>query len=121
MKKTLSMIVVLSITLFAEENLTIQEQNILQENSRDMKKMDKVDTEIRVIDVSIEKHKISILKTFREMANIFDNYKCEELKGAVGKLELYYRTDKIPLEEREEGKEILARLTTKSNQKCKEK
>jgi len=119
MKKTLSMIVILSITLFAETKLDNQEIKIVQENKKEMGKMDEVDKEIRVIDASIEKHKESIYKTFKEMEKILSNPKCAELKNAVNEMEsIVDFSENMSTEELEESKTILQRLKDKSNQKC---
>lgn len=125
MKKTLSMIVILSITLFAETKLDNQEVKIVQENKKEMEKMDEVDKEIRVIDASIEKHKESLFKKFKEMEKIFDNYECEKQKEAINIMkvdiaELKFNSKKSLTEHLEESKTILQRLESKSIQKCGE-
>lgn len=118
MKKTLCIVALLSVAAFANEPNS-SEIKVIQNNVQEMKKMDKVDKEIRVIDASIEKKKISIYKKFKEMDKIFDNYECEQQKVAISTM----KTDidfpeNMSAEELIGAKEILKRLKSKLNKKC---
>jgi hypothetical protein len=118
MKKTLCIVALLSVAVFANEpNST--ETKIIQENVQEMKKMDKVDKEIRVINASIEKKKISIYEKFKEMDKIFDNYQCETAKVAITTMKVdIANPENMSTEELTEAKEILKRLKSKLNKKC---
>ena len=124
MKKILSMIAILTVAVFAETNSTERtfnqkEIHIIHQNKTNMGYMDKVDKEIRVINVSIEKHKQSIYSKFKEMEKVFDNYECEQQKTALKLLKFDIKSsENISTEELEESKVILQRLETKLAQKC---
>lgn len=122
MKKTLSMIVILSITLFAENKLDNQEIKIIQENKKEMKVMDKRHEEIKVIDASIKKKKVSIFNKFKEMEKIFDNYKCEQQKNAIAQMKADIDfPGNMTKEEIKEVKIIYSRLKSKLTSKCEKK
>ena len=126
MKKTLSMIAILTVAVFAETDFTEinfeeikptkQETDKIQGNVDDMHIRDK---EIRVINLSIDKHKESIYTKLKEMEKIFDNYECERQKSAISLMKLkLHKSNDIPNDELEESKIILQRLQSKLTQKC---
>ena len=122
MKKIVCIFTLLSISVLANEVSNTEETKVIKNNIQKMKKMDKVDKEIRIIDASIEKKKISIYQKFKEMDKIFDNYECEMQKTAISKMKLDIKyPEDMSKEELTEAKEILKRLKSKLNKKCKGK
>ena len=114
MRKILS-IAILSLVIFANESNNIEDK-IIQGNIQKMNKMDKVDKEIRVLNSSIEKTKLSINKKFKEMEKIFDSYECEKQKVAIAilKAEIHLPEKILNKKDLIELKEILKRLKMKA-------
>ena len=123
MKKILCTVTLLSMSLFAQEvestNLSNSEKEIVKQSVTEMKKMDKVDKKIRILDASIEKKKLSIYKTFKEIAEIVNGYECKTFKVAVSefKLDLDF-PENLSKEELIEKRIILKKLKTKLKSKC---
>lgn len=116
-KTILPVMTLLSVMSFATNELNSTELSLVKENVLNMKKMDKVDEEIRILDVSIEKHRVSIYKKFEEIEMIFDNYECEKQKVAINQMNLLYKRKTSP-EESLQVETILNRLKNKLNDKC---
>jgi len=72
-----------------------------------------------ILDASIEKKKLSIYKTFKEIAEIVNGYECKTFKVAVSefKLDLDF-PENLSKEELIEKRIILKKLKTKLKSKC---
>jgi len=123
MKKVLCVVTLLSIGLVAQgvesTSLSSSEKVIVKKSVKEMKKMDKIDKEIRILDASIEKKKLSIYKTFKEIEEIVNGYECAKFKDAVN----VYKLDLLDAnkEELTEKKVILKKLKSKLKSKCQGK
>ena len=102
--------------------LTPTEKVAVQENMTEMKVMDKRHKEIKVINASIEKKKVSIFNKFKEMEKVFDNYKCEQQKMAIALMKTDIGLPENMTEnEIKEAKIIYSRLKSKLTSKCEGK
>jgi len=125
MKKKLSLILLLSIVLFAQKEdtntLSSSEKIMVKKSNNTMKNMDKTHEEIIRISKVIDKTKLSIDKTFEEIEKIVNGYECEKFKVALdmfaGDIYMLGKEDK----DVEAKKVILKKLESKRNSKCKGK
>lgn len=126
MKKILCVMTLVSLSLVAQKvedtNLSSSEKIIVKNDVKKMKKMDKVHKEIQILDASIEKKKLSIYKTFEEIAEIVNGYECQKFEKAVKVFKLdITSSENFSEEELSEKRIIFKKLQTKLKSKCKGK